>query len=97
MVQPAKVSLRHTPDKPGPGHELLLTLANWMTAMWPIAVIRPGDLNDSNAAEPPFEAGHWIHRGVGADQRRQLRQRPALPRTQRARAGIGSGVAIGAP
>jgi hypothetical protein len=32
------------------GHQLPLTLANWMTAMWPIAVIRPADLSDSNAA-----------------------------------------------
>jgi hypothetical protein len=33
-----------------PGHQLPLTLANPVTAMWPIAVIRPVDLNDSNAA-----------------------------------------------
>jgi len=32
------------------GHQLPLTLANWMTAMWPIAVIRPKDLSANNAA-----------------------------------------------
>jgi hypothetical protein len=36
---------------PGAGHQLPLTLANWMTGLWPIAVIRAGDLNDCNAAK----------------------------------------------
>jgi hypothetical protein len=46
-------------SRPPPvGHQLPFTLANPVTAMWPIAVIRPVDLNDSNAAKA---AGHpWV-------------------------------------
>jgi hypothetical protein len=51
-----KVASNLSTGAPGLGHQLPLTLANPVTAMWPIAVIRLVDLNDSNAANP---AGHY--------------------------------------
>jgi hypothetical protein len=63
---------------PALGHLLPLTLANWVTAMWPIAVIRPKDLSASNAAKAD---GHlWA---ASARQSKKLGCRSAVVRVGR--------------
>jgi hypothetical protein len=55
VLNVSNVAMNSPAGAPGIGHQLPLTLANPMTAMWPIAVIRPGNLSGSNAAKA---AGH---------------------------------------